>query len=340
MPSRPNSVPQPRSALIATTFKCNARCVMCNIWRVKEHNDLKPEEYRDLPRSLEHINVSGGEPFLRKDLVEIVGVLAERCPAAHQVISSNGFLPEVLEEQVGRMLKITKKLGVRVSFDGVGAVHEEIRGTPGAFDRCVRSIQVLHQLGVRDLGIAFTASDGNIEHIDKAYQLSLDLGVQFSFAAAQSSAIFFQADGNAMLSRRPELARAVDRLATRELRGWHPKRWYRALFETRLKHFVLGELPFTGCSAGSSSFYLAPDGTVYPCNIMEAPLGNLRQQRFEELWAAPRAWQIRERVDRCPHPCYMICSSASDMRHRVLEPLPWIAKSKARAHLGLPPGPA
>jgi len=337
MPTTDHAKPQPRSALIATTFKCNARCVMCNIWRVKEHNDLKPEEYADLPRSLEHINVSGGEPFMRKDLVEIVAVLAQRCPDAHQVISSNGFLPDVLEEQVGRMLKITRKLGVRVSFDGVGAVHEEIRGTPGAFDRCVRSVRVLHQLGLKDLGIAFTASDGNLEQIDKAYQLSLDLGVQFSFAAAQSSTIFFQADGNSMLTRRAVFAQQVDSLAARELRGWHPKRWYRALFETRLKHFVLGQMPFNGCSAGSNSFYLSPDGTVFPCNIMNAPLGNLREQSFAELWSAPRAVEVRRRVDRCPHPCFMICSSASDMRHHPLQPLPWIAASKARAHLGLPP---
>ncbi len=63
---------KPIDALVAITYRCNARCAMCNIWRAKPSEELRPDAYAALPASLRSVNLTGGEPFLRDDLPDIV----------------------------------------------------------------------------------------------------------------------------------------------------------------------------------------------------------------------------------------------------------------------------
>ncbi|RPJ42320.1 MAG: radical SAM protein, partial [Candidatus Latescibacterota bacterium] len=110
MPKRPIDV------VLATTYRCNARCIMCNIWKNPSENDLLPEEYRFLPTSLRYVNVSGGEPFLRDDIPEIVRVVKERAPSSEIIISSNCFLPDRVERSMREALKIDPTIGVGISI--------------------------------------------------------------------------------------------------------------------------------------------------------------------------------------------------------------------------------
>ena len=64
----------PIDAVIAPTYKCNSRCAMCNIWQIQEPDELGLEYFKRLPKSLRYINISGGEPFLYRDLVELVKI--------------------------------------------------------------------------------------------------------------------------------------------------------------------------------------------------------------------------------------------------------------------------
>ena len=88
-----NTSPQPFDAVIAVTYRCNARCQMCNIWQVKDHDDCKPEDYRVIPTSLRHINVSGGEPFLRADLPEIIWPVRFRTQSKGERLVSSDRVP-------------------------------------------------------------------------------------------------------------------------------------------------------------------------------------------------------------------------------------------------------
>ncbi len=62
---------KPVDAVIAVTYRCNARCAMCGIWKSQPGPDLPPEVYRKLPSSLRDVNLTGGEPFLRDDLAAV-----------------------------------------------------------------------------------------------------------------------------------------------------------------------------------------------------------------------------------------------------------------------------
>ena len=86
-----NQIIQPIDAVVAVTYRCNSRCIMCNIWQIKNFPEINYEEYLKLPSSLRDINISGGEPFLREDLVDIVRVIKRACPKAKITISTNGL---------------------------------------------------------------------------------------------------------------------------------------------------------------------------------------------------------------------------------------------------------
>ena len=96
----------PIDCVLAVTYKCNSRCTMCDIWKLKENSNLELDYYKKLPKTLRDINVSGGEPFLRQDLVQLIKILRKTYPKAKMVISSNGFLTDLIKEKMREILKI------------------------------------------------------------------------------------------------------------------------------------------------------------------------------------------------------------------------------------------
>lgn len=132
----------PEALSIEITHRCIARCLMCNIWRI-------PPEVKDLPvddwlgfldqetfRHLKELDVTGGEPFLRDDLFELMAgvshlkkrALTELRSAA---ITTNGFLTEKVVDKTAAIASIMKESGldlvVVLAFDATGTVHDQIR---------------------------------------------------------------------------------------------------------------------------------------------------------------------------------------------------------------------
>ena len=177
----------PTHAIVAVTYRCNARCVMCDIWKKKGTPEMAPRDYRRLPASLREINVSGGEPLLRRDLADVIGVMQETCPGVRLIVSTNGLLPGALDQLLGRV----DDVAVRVSVDGLGDLHNEIRGIDGAFERARESIEVTRKHGVGDVGICATMTRHNAGKISEIYEFAQREDLQFTFTVAHSSEMFF-----------------------------------------------------------------------------------------------------------------------------------------------------
>jgi MoaA/NifB/PqqE/SkfB family radical SAM enzyme len=179
----------PVGCVAAVTYRCNARCAICDIWRHEADpaSELGPEHYRWLPSSLRSINVSGGEPFLRDDIVDVVAVMREACTRARIVISTNGLTPGRIADAVSRMPEVA----VRVSVDAVGPLHDRIRGVEDAFERAIETVTKLKERGVRDLGLAATSSEETAGEIAGVKELADEMGVEFVASAVHSSPFFF-----------------------------------------------------------------------------------------------------------------------------------------------------
>jgi MoaA/NifB/PqqE/SkfB family radical SAM enzyme len=325
------AVGYPADAIIALTYRCDARCQMCNIWQIKPQEFLSIDDYAKVPETLRDINISGGEAFMRKDIVDIVKVINDKCNQPRIVVSTNGFRTEQIVEAMEELRKTIPDIGIGISLDGVGETHDKIRGIRDAYKK---SLATLHQLKEREFSnvrIGFTALNGNVDEMKKVYDLANSLDVQFTTAVAQNSDIYFSTQANEHLDG-DTLADALGYVIKGELLSYHPKRWMRAYYERGTLLFNEEGKRLLKCRAAHDFFYLAPEGLIYPCLTVPSPLGDLKGHSFEEVWESDQADRVRREVDGCEK-CWMICTARTSLRKSLPKALSWIAKEKVKTHL-------
>jgi radical SAM protein with 4Fe4S-binding SPASM domain len=316
----------PVDAVVAVTYRCDSRCSMCNIWQLPPGEELAPAEYRALPHTLRDVNITGGEPFLRDDIVEIVRVVHERCGGPRIVISTNGFERRRIVHAAPALMKIGRSVGIAVSLDGIGEMHDEIRGVAGGFDRVVETLKQLRTMGYRNVRVAFTAQRANVEHLGAVYDLSRQFGYQFTASVAQNSEFYFSTDENQAVDPRA-LDEELRFVMRRELLSASPKRWLRAYFYAGVLRFNAARTRMLSCRAGGDSFFMDPAGIVYPCLTLNRAMGTVRERKFEEIWESAEAERARAAVRGCAAPCWMICTARTAMMRRPQEPARWILGS-------------
>ena len=172
----------PTSFVYNVTWRCNARCVMCDNWKRDSDKDLTLAELREalgsrLFRKVRNIGLSGGEPYLRSDLPEIVRACVENMPRLHKLtINTNGFLPDrtlALTEEIVRYAEEQKFLfGIRVSIDGFEETHDRVRGVSGGYRKAMETFERLRELRGKhffNFGIAYTITPDNIPGTEQMY---------------------------------------------------------------------------------------------------------------------------------------------------------------------------
>ena len=292
--------PLPSDVSIITTYRCCMKCKMCNIWRypTEIQREIRPEELEILPQ-LKFVNITGGEPFVRRDLAEIVEVSFRKAPRV--VISTSGY-------QVDEILALAEKfpkIGIRVSIEGLSTINDYLRGRDSGFDRGLKTLLGLRRMGVQDIGFGITVSNNNSDDMLELYELSKNLKMEFATAAYHNS-YYFHKDDNVITNQDEVIANfyeLIDRLLTEN----SPKSWFRAFFNLGLINYVKGRRRLLPCEAGTVNFFIDPYGEVYPCNGLEErywkeSFGNIRNaESFTDLWVGPQADKIgrascRERV--------------------------------------------
>ena len=316
-------------AAIVLTYRCNAKCNMCNVW---EH-PTKPEEeigldvIEKLP-DLFFANITGGEPFIRKDMPEIVGILKTKAPRI--VISTNGFFTD-------RIISLCEQypdIGIRISIEGLQKTNDTIRNIKDGFDRGLRTLLTLRSMGVKDIGFGMTVQNLNCNDLIPLYLLADALGYEFATATLHNSHYFHKLD-NKIEDPEPvieQFKRLIDML----LRSKRPKNWFRAYFNSGLINYIKGNDRYLPCELGQSGFFVDPWGDVLACNGMDCkmPMGNLKEQSFEEIWASDKAEQVRQAVKKCDKQCWMTGSAVPAMYENLSVPTKWVLKNKLRQFFG------
>ncbi len=319
-----NKKVKPQEGIITTTYRCNAKCKMCNIWQNPSdpEKEWKPEDLESIPSGLKSLNVTGGEPFLRKDLDKIIRVLKPKCKRL--VISTNGYYTE-------RMLSIAKKfpdVGYRISLEGLPAANDELRGLKDGFDHGLRSLLKLNEMGIEDIGFGITVSDRNAKDLLELYELAKMMGVEFATAIVHNSFYFHKFDNE--ITEKNVVIDEFEKLIDKLLSTWRIKNWYRAYFNAGLINKVKGGDRPLPCKMGTDLFFLGPYGNIKPCNGMDFTIGNIKEQDFMEIWNSREASKMREAVRRCDKQCWMIGSASPAMKDNFWEVTKWVLKSKLK----------
>lgn len=315
---------------LIVTYRCNARCYMCNTWK---HPTAKNIEFQSdiidsLPNNIRFLNITGGEPFIREDLEQIIQKVISK--SKRTVISTNGYF-------TNRIKKLAKKyrnrIGIRISIEGLPTANDELRGMKDGFDHGIRTLLELLNIGLKDVGFGITVSDRNARDMIELYRLASSIGLEFATAVTHNSFYFHKHDNT---FNKPELlSSSFEDIALELLKTNRPKNWFRSYFNMGLANKVLGRTRPLPCEVGTDMFFVDPHGNVLPCNGSDEPMimGNLHEKTFNEIWHSKQAEKIRTKVKNCTKQCWMIGSASPAMKKRVWVPTKWIIKNKAKLFL-------
>lgn len=278
--------------------------------------ELKPEEFLALPSYLKDINVTGGEPFLRRDFPEVINNIRRAAPQARLVVNTNGFLWRKIKEDMEKVIQIDPKIAIRLSIDGIGDVHNKIRGIPDGYNLIMKSLHHLRQIGVSDLGVSFTLMDRNIEELPKMQQFCFDNNLQFSLTIATNSPIYFGEDkANLRPQNKEQLKETLEEIARKHYEKNGPKEYLRGWFVNRMLSYALTGKRALLCDAGKGFFYMDSHGSVYTCNVKPWIMGNIRNKPMQEILNNQVHW---DKVKEC-HDCWMICTAKSMMKKHLFK---------------------
>ena len=316
-------------AAVITTYRCINTCQMCNTWKFpsNKEEEFKASLLEKLPR-LSFCNITGGEPFLREDLEEIVSILLKK--TKRLVISTNGFFTEKIID----LAKKNKNLGIRISIEGLPATNDKLRGMKDGFDHGLRTLLELKRMGMKDIGFGITVSDDNAKDMLELYYLSKYLKVEFSTAIVHNSYYFHKSDNR--ITKKEEVITSFQELNREFLKSWRVKNWYRAYFIHGLINYLQDKSRLLPCGAGTDLFFLDPFGEIRPCNGMEEKfwcetMGNLHENSFDEIWKSKKAEIVRKKVKNCSKNCWMIGTASPAMKKQILNPTRWLLNNKFKA---------
>lgn len=308
---------------IIVTYRCNAKCNMCDVW----HYPTKPSEeigldvIKKLPEMF-FVNVTGGEPFVRQDLPEIIDELHKK--ANRIVLSTNGYFTERIVE----LCKRHPDLGIRISIEGLKEANDLIRIMPGGYDRTQNTLKRLQKMGLKDIGFGMTVQDLNCHDIVPLYLLAQGLSYEFATATLHNSHYFHKWDN--LIKNKDEVIAEFEKLIKLMLRSKRVKEWFRAYFNFGLINYIKGNQRLLPCEMGENGFFLDPWGDVLACNGMDEkqPMGNLKEKNWDEIWNSKRAHEVRQMVKNCNKNCWMIGSAAPAIWHHPVKPILWVLKNK------------
>lgn len=328
--------PKPKDITMAVTWRCNSRCRMCNIWQEQNPADLPLESIKHLSSRAKYINVSGGEPFLHPDLPGVIRRIKQASPKAKVIISTNGYATDYIAEQMAEIMRIDPRIGVRVSLDGNRATHDSVRGVKGMYDQALSTTERLRGLGVKNLGFSFTIMGGNACELKDVYDLASSRGLQLALALVQNSDIYFQKQDN-NLTDYGCVESGLKYVIKNEMGMRKPKSWFRSYYDYGLLYFAKYGKRLLPSGAGFDSLFIDADGTVYPSNLINMPMGNINTANLDTIWKSGQSARVRQDIIRnLVTESWIICTIRGQIKRHWFRVGKWVAINKLKSLLGKP----
>lgn len=322
--------PLPVHVTFFVTGRCMLKCRTC--FYAHHLNRAEPELSLDeitrlAPqlRGVLWLAVTGGEPFMRDDLGEVLAVLLKEARPPYVTLVTNGFRPEKVESVLSDIIPSLQGsvLRVSVSLDGAGEVHDRIRGVPGSFERACETIDVVRQLQSRFDRLQMMVctcynalNQDSIEDIP-AFLEERHPGIPWDFVLVRGEPADAAAGEGVDVGRYFRLKRQHSTPASQERRS-PMERLIAAKNSTMIglqEDILLRERMRVPCRAGSMSAVIREQGDVIACEIAEYPMGNLRDLGLDmrELWRSDVARAARRDVGESGCICGHECNLASNM---------------------------
>ena len=343
---------QLESVFLFVTSTCNSLCRTCFYWdELNKGQDLTFEQLERVSTTAPQFRklwISGGEPFLRKELAEIIALFYRNNGMRHVNLPTNGLLPAKLESVVGRLLQDCPELTIDLNFslDGLANTHDAIRGVPNNFEKTLATIHLAEGLWAgnrrvrRNIVSCITAEN---------YKELIELGLKM-LAETDSDGQYFEIIRGNPLD--PELKKIpIEDLEQlhRKLMSFHEhyadklyahlspatRAFAKAYYLGNIKlhfdihqrnHYTNQAWPME-CTAGQTTIVIDHDGHFRSCEL-RPKLAKLQEFDFD-LSAALHSQQMRDEVEAipgakcwCTHACF-VHSSTKFSPKVLLFTIPW-----------------
>ena len=326
--------------ILFVTSICNARCRTCFYWlELNRKGDLTYDELSKLSSTMpkfQDLWLSGGEPFLRKDLAEVVILFHKNNGIRGVRIPTNGIPTDQTIKVVRRIMEQCPRiqLEIDISIDGFARTHDRIRAVPGNFDKALRTMQELETL--RQTWPNFTVYVNSVITSENRTEL-IPLG-HYLLEKHDLDGHYFQIirgdpKDQTLQAVKPEELKETYRDAlplnsqyvskTNRSKGrldglrrafW--KAGYAFSYETQFRNYAYGTKWKMPCTAGQTSVVIDYNADVRVCELRK-PIGNLRKYglNFQEFWSSIERKREVQRVELDQCFCTHICFMYDSMRH-------------------------
>jgi len=308
----------PLSLTVSLTYKCNSRCRTCNIYN-KKVQELTLKEFDKIFKSIGSgpywFTFSGGEPFLRKDIVDICKSVYTNCRPGIINIPTNGILYDIIPEKVDQIVQNSPdtEIIINVSLDEIGEKHDEIRNVKDNFEKAKKTFKTLKKLKYSNLtvGIHSVISRYNVNNFQNIYEELSRLEPDSYITEIAEERVELGTIGEEITPSEEDYAKAVDYLSGK-IKDTHYKgissvtQAFRVQYYDLVKKILKEKRQVLPCYAGFISAQISPDGDVWACCIKAESMGNLREvdYDFKKVWFSSEAWKIRtpirEKKCYCP----------------------------------------
>lgn len=332
----PKVVPKPLYVGFSVGTLCNFKCQHCDLWKLK----TEPKEYlttHQVKKFLGQLRewlgpfrlvFTGAEPFLRKDILEIISFAAEN--NIYTVLTTNGWL---IDEKLAQEIALSGLDVFNLSLDGVKAsTHETLRGKKGAYQRAIRALRLVK--GARQdktpvIYINTVIMEPNVDELIDLVKLAKKEGVEaIRFQALESKQLFGNEEyRSSWFENHPlwpkevqKLTGILDKLNQLKARGYPIKNTHRELED--LKSYYQNPVKiaqkYKFCFTGVRNFAVDEYGEVKLCFGME-PVGNVLKQKPKAIWFGKKAEKKREQIRNCQRYCRILpCNKREELGQLVM----------------------
>ncbi len=259
-----------RSVELAITFKCNAKCKMCYASKMFNANkqeinvgQIKGLWKRCLKLGAIHVNLTGGEPMLRKDVYAIIKALQPNKTLVSLVTNAS-----LINEDAIKKLKEAGLNSLQISIDDVNPqIHNKLRGIPNLLEKVINGAKLAKKYGIV-VCLSTVISHENIKNksVKDIIKLAEDLDVFLLINLAATAGGWSEKD-SVILNKE-------DNKILQEIMS-HPLTRIDTMFNFRLK---------SGCPAGIEKMYISAYGDVMPCCTTQVSFGNIFKEPIEKIW--------------------------------------------------------
>ena len=313
----------PYKLTLALTYKCNSKCVICQIWKKEKQKEMS---FRDIKRFLtvnnyfNWIDLTGGEVFLRKDLTGIIKAIIEIQQNLYLLhIPTNGILTKKITNDVKKILNLKpKRFIVSIALDGPRELHDKLRGIKGNWRKALQTFKQLKKLKTENFDCYFgmTLSGHNSHLIERTFyylkkEVPLLTRSDIHFNIAHHSSHYYK-NKDIDLRIDQQIGERLNQFKREEKICISGVYLLEKAYQNLIAKYIKERSSPIPCKSLSVSIFINPFGDVFPCAMWNRKIGNLRNYDFDlrKIWSSQKALDCINIIakKKCPN-CWTPCEA-------------------------------